>query len=255
MICFNIQNIGKINKLFGPTEGDNVVIYAAHTLRDIGQRERYIFAHIYSNLLGLIVKNRSEEYIQEQIAELTKLIEGYSDSFKILTSFGVYHISDKKQPITQMINACMLAQRFVKDPEKCNYVFYTEELESDLNQNKKIIVNNSVSVALKIAVTAICLVNFNVYGAGYGMIAFSAVGVILNARDFYILSGKNLKLVKNVSTIAAINVIMFLLAWAFDIYIKNPILSLATGFVVASFAYVVAAAFSGVFDGDELRVE
>lgn len=137
MICFNIQNIGKINKLFGPTEGDNVVIYAAHTLRDIGQRERYIFAHIYSNLLGLIVKNRSEEYIQEQIAELTKLIEGYSDSFKILTSFGVYHISDKKQPITQMINACMLAQRFVKDPEKCNYVFYTEELESDLSQNKK----------------------------------------------------------------------------------------------------------------------
>ena len=38
----------------------------------------------------------------------------------------------------------------------------------------------------------------------------------------------------------------------FDIYIKNPILSLASGFVVASFAYVVAAAFSGVFDGDEL---
>lgn len=57
---------------------------------------------------------------------------------------------------------------------------------------------------------------------------------------------------KNVSTIAVINVIMFLLAWAFDIYIKNPILSLATGFVVASFAYVVAAAFSGVFDEDEL---
>ena len=121
-----------------------------------------------------------------------------------------------------------------------------------IDKTKKIIVNNSFSVALKIAVTAICLQNFNVYGAGYGMIAFSAVGVILNARDFYILSGKNLKLVKNVSTIAAINVIMFLLAWAFDIYIKNPILSLATGFVVASFAYVVAAAFSGVFDGDEL---
>lgn len=121
-----------------------------------------------------------------------------------------------------------------------------------IDKTKKIIVNNSFSVALKIAVTAICLSYFNVYGAGYGMIAFSAVGVILNARDFYILSGKNLKLVKNVSTIAAINVIMFLIAWAFDIYIKNPILSLATGFVVASFAYVVAAAFSGVFDGDEL---
>lgn len=137
MICFNIQNIGKINKLFGPTEGDNVVIHAAHTLRDIGQRERHIFAHIYSNLLGIIVKNRSEEYIKEQIAELTRLIAAYNESFKVLTSFGVYHISDKTQPITQMINACMLAQRFVKNPEKCNYVFYTEELEADLTQNKQ----------------------------------------------------------------------------------------------------------------------
>lgn len=137
MICFNIQNIGKINQLFGPTEGDNVVIHAAHTLRDIGQRERFIFAHIYSNLLGMIVKNSSEEYIKGLIAELTKLMEAYSDSFKVLTSFGVYHITDKKQPITQMINACMLAQRFVKDPEKCNFVFYTEELEADLSQNKK----------------------------------------------------------------------------------------------------------------------
>ena len=137
MICLNIQNIGKINQLFGPTEGDNVVIHAAHTLRDIGQRERFIFAHIYSNLLGMIVKNSSEEYIKGLIAELTKLMEAYSDSFKVLTSFGVYHITDKKQPITQMINACMLAQRFVKDPEKCNFVFYTEELEADLSQNKK----------------------------------------------------------------------------------------------------------------------
>lgn len=137
MICFNIQNIGKINQLFGPTEGDNVVIHAAHALRDIGQRERHLFAHIYSNLFGLIVKDRADDYIKEQIAKLTQMIESYSDSFQVLTSFGVYHIADTMQPINQMINACMLAQKFVKDPEKCNYVFYTNELETDLTQNKK----------------------------------------------------------------------------------------------------------------------
>ena len=121
-----------------------------------------------------------------------------------------------------------------------------------IDKTKKIIVNNSFSVALKISVTAICLIYFGVYGAAYGAIAFSAVGVVLNARDFYALSGKNLKLVKNVSTIAVINAIMFLLAWAFDIYIKNPILSLAIGGAVVFSAYVVAAAIAGVFDGDEL---
>ena len=44
LIAFNIQNIGKINQLFGPTEGDNVVLHAARTLRKVGQRERHLFA-------------------------------------------------------------------------------------------------------------------------------------------------------------------------------------------------------------------
>lgn len=137
MIAFNIQNIGKINQLFGPTEGDNVVIHAARSLRDIGQRERHLFAHIYSNLFGMIVKEQSEEYILSQISELTRLLQNYSENFTVLSSFGIYHITDKTQPVMKMVNACMLAQKFVKDPEKCNYVFYTEELEANFIQNKQ----------------------------------------------------------------------------------------------------------------------
>lgn len=31
----------------------------------------------------------------------------------------------------------MLAQKFVKNPDECNYVFYTEELEADFRENKR----------------------------------------------------------------------------------------------------------------------
>lgn len=137
LIAFSIQNIGKINQLFGPTEGDNVVLYAARSLRKIGQRERHLFAHIYSNLFGMIVKERSEEYILKQIEELTDMLQEYSDNYTVLSSFGIYNISNVNQPVMEMVNACMLAQRFVKDPEKCNYVFYTEELEANFRQNKQ----------------------------------------------------------------------------------------------------------------------
>lgn len=137
LIAFNIQNIGKINQLFGPTEGDNVVLHAARTLRKVGQRERHLFAQIYSNLFGMIVKEKSEEYILNQVTELTNLLQDYSENFTVLSSFGIYHITNTSQPIMEMVNACMLAQKFVKDPEKCNYVFYSEELEANFKQNKQ----------------------------------------------------------------------------------------------------------------------
>lgn len=137
MIAFNIQNIGKINQLFGPTEGDNVVLHAARSLRKIGQRERHLFAQIYSNLFGMIVKEKSEEYIISQITELTDLLQSYSENFTVLSSFGIYHITNTYQPIMEMVNSCMLAQKFVKEPEKCNYVFYSEELEANFKQNKQ----------------------------------------------------------------------------------------------------------------------
>lgn len=137
LIAFNIQNIGKINQLFGPTEGDNVVLHAARCLRKVGQKEHHLFAQIYSNLFGMIVKEKSEEYILSQIAELTGLLQDYSENFSVLSSFGIYHITDTSQPVMDMVNACMLAQKFVKDPEKCNYVFYSEELEANFKQNKQ----------------------------------------------------------------------------------------------------------------------
>ena len=135
LVAFNIQNIGKINQLFGPTEGDNVVLHAARSLRKVGQKDHHLFAHIYSNLFGMIMKEKSEEYILSQIAELTGLLQDYSENFNVLSSFGIYHIIDTNQPIMEMVNACMLAQKFVKDPEKCNYVIYSEELESNFKQN------------------------------------------------------------------------------------------------------------------------
>lgn len=137
LIAFNIQNIGKINQLFGPTEGDNVVLYAAHTLRDIGQRKRYVFAHVYSNLFCIMLKGQSRDYILEQVGELTRLLQSYNENYTVLSSFGIYYVRDTRQPILEMINACMLAQKFVKDPEICNYVFYSEELEANFSQNKR----------------------------------------------------------------------------------------------------------------------
>lgn len=137
LIAFNIQNIGKINQLFGPTEGDKVVIHAANVLKAVGEREGFLHAQVYSNLFCMIVPLAPNEDLFKYVQELTDLLLGYTENFSVLSSFGIYEIKDFKKPLTEMINACMLAQKFVKDPEICNYIIYSEEMEAKFLQNKK----------------------------------------------------------------------------------------------------------------------
>ena len=137
IIAFNIMNIGKINQLFGPTEGDNVILHAAKVLENVAQRRHHLHAHIYSNLFGIMIKEEPDEIVMEQINLITKGLKEYNENVQIDAAFGIYQTTNTDQPVMEMVNACMLAQKFVKDVNECNYVFYTSELEADFKRNKK----------------------------------------------------------------------------------------------------------------------
>lgn len=49
LVAFSIKNIGKINKLFGPTEGDKAVYFTAQELKRTPFWSKYVYAQIYSN--------------------------------------------------------------------------------------------------------------------------------------------------------------------------------------------------------------
>ena len=137
IVAFNIMNIGKINQLFGPTEGDNVILYAAEVLKEVARRRHHLHAQIYSNLFGLMIKEEPDEIVMEQIQAITKKLKEYNENVQIESAFGIYQTTNTDQPVMEMVNACMLAQKFVKNPDECNYVFYTEELEADFRENKR----------------------------------------------------------------------------------------------------------------------
>ncbi len=137
MITFCISNMVSVNKLFGSGEGDKAVVYTASNLRYIGQRKRFLFAHLYSNLFGLVMDTQSETAIFEVINEITAVMENYTDSFSLEPSFGIYEIADKKEPVLDMINHTMLAQNLIRSGKETNYMFYTEELDQQFRENKK----------------------------------------------------------------------------------------------------------------------
>lgn len=146
LIGFSISNMGEINRLYGPTEGDKAVLFAAGILKDITSLP-YLYAHVQSNLFGLLLHNYSRKSVLSLIEDLSAKLSSYSKSFAITAVFGIYEITDRSMPINDMLNCASLAQKEVKEPEKVNYAFFTENLHKELIENK--IMSQEMETALE----------------------------------------------------------------------------------------------------------
>lgn len=134
LVAFNICNIGKINQLFGPTEGDRVVYFTAQTLKDIAYR--HIYAQIYSNLFCILFTNCDETYVTDTIQKIHTRLLTHDDNVQIKTAFGIYKVKDTSENIMEMINYASLAQKFVKESDELCYKFFTSELNETFLNNK-----------------------------------------------------------------------------------------------------------------------
>lgn len=137
LITFNISNMVSVNKLFGSSEGDRAIVYTATKLRELGRRKQFLYAHLYSNLFGIITSTHDEEHILEIVDAMTSVMLNYTESFSLEPSFGIYRITDFKVPVLDMINHTMLAQNLNKNNKDCNYKFYTAELDQQFRENKR----------------------------------------------------------------------------------------------------------------------
>lgn len=135
LVAFNILNIGKINQLFGPTEGDNAVYFTAQALRKATGRQ--IYAQVYSNLFCILFQDEPDEAILTWIQSLTDTLLHYNDNISILPAFGIYHIPDNTVKVMDMINQANLALKFVKEQDEQNYRFFTEELNEQFLTNRR----------------------------------------------------------------------------------------------------------------------
>ena len=136
LVAFNIINIGKINQLFGPTEGDNVIYFTAQALSRIVTNRR-IYAQVYSNLFCILFKDEPDCDIIQLINKISVTLHNYNENVNIQPAFGIYHITDISMRVMDMVNCATLAQKFVTEKDTCNYKFFTKELNADFQNNKK----------------------------------------------------------------------------------------------------------------------
>lgn len=71
LLTFNIMNIGKINQLFGPTEGDKAVYFTAQTLKK-ALKGTNIYAQVQFNLFCLLLKIKQKQMFWSWYTNLPK---------------------------------------------------------------------------------------------------------------------------------------------------------------------------------------
>ncbi|MBE5884263.1 MAG: EAL domain-containing protein [Lachnospiraceae bacterium] len=136
LIGFDISNIGKVNQMFGPAEGDRLIRYVAQRLK-INSMRGSIYAIVQSNLFATLVPTQKEAEILSWVERMTNDIAGSSDVFEVELRFGIYKVEDRTEKISEMLSRMVLAQRSVSEDNKVNYVFFGEELSQQYEENRR----------------------------------------------------------------------------------------------------------------------
>ena len=138
MVGFSISNMGKINQIFGPSEGDKVMIYTADILR-FSVPNNAVYAHVNSNLFGILFRDVTEDAILKSIDKITQKLANYSPTFAVTASFGIYPVNQKNSSdsLMDIMNCTLLAQKAITDPKHQNYAYFTEALNDTYNENRQ----------------------------------------------------------------------------------------------------------------------
>lgn len=136
MIGFQISNIGVVNQMFGPTEGDRLVRYTASRLKELA-KSGSVYAIVQSNSFAIMLRTQDDNEILSWVKDMTADIEGCTDLFKVKLNFGIYKITNKSEKISEMLSRMVLAQRSRAKDGKQNYVFFDEEMNRKYLENQK----------------------------------------------------------------------------------------------------------------------
>lgn len=134
LIGFGIANIGTVNRLYGPAEGDRLVRYVADLLKQ--DYKSMNCALVQSNMFSILMETHEDEKILEVVDRLSREVQGFSDMFPVELRFGIYKLEDKQERISEMLSRMVLAQRSAGKDAK-NYAYFDEELNLQYEENKK----------------------------------------------------------------------------------------------------------------------
>ncbi|WP_294448671.1 EAL domain-containing protein [uncultured Ruminococcus sp.] len=144
----DIDRFKLINSFFGNVGGDKLIKYMAKHIRDFAKTtECCTFGRIDADVFGIFTPYQGKEHTIEQIEQAVSRMKALTPNYNIMLVYGVYIVTDRELPISQMCDRAALAAKTVKGHYMKNYAFYDDKMRLSLENEQNII--NEMSDALE----------------------------------------------------------------------------------------------------------
>lgn len=113
IIFFNVESFKVVNELFGVKEGDRLIVFLAHIIREWSNGLGGVCARFEADHFVVCVED-NDAYPKEITERLKKAMGNYSIEMNIDVSCGVYHVHDLSVDVNIMCDRARLAVNSIK---------------------------------------------------------------------------------------------------------------------------------------------
>ncbi|MBR3600424.1 MAG: bifunctional diguanylate cyclase/phosphodiesterase, partial [Lachnospiraceae bacterium] len=137
LCCFDVLKFKAINDLFGPSEGDRLLIYIANVLKN-NLNSDDIACHPGSDRFIYFTRSKGAELVN-LISKIHSDISAFDIPFEIACNTGVYVTTGNGLSVDSMLDRAVLAQSAIKGSYTIKHNFYTEELRNTMLGEQEIV--------------------------------------------------------------------------------------------------------------------
>lgn len=137
LICSDIEKFKLINDMFGFAEGDRILCEVALAMRNLFGSDSSC-ARIGPDTFAALVEHR-DEFCEEDCIKSVNCINSLPIPTSISLKFGVYSITDKAMPVTQMCDRAVLAVQSIKNKYGETLAVYDDSIRLKLIMEQMLI--------------------------------------------------------------------------------------------------------------------
>ncbi|WP_458862641.1 two-component system response regulator [Acidaminobacterium chupaoyuni] len=139
MVRVDIDRFQTYNSFWGEEEGDKLLRFMADWIRQIaGRCKKCVYGRINADAFCLCVPNR-EEVIRAEARRAFEALADYNKEYRLVPSFGVYEIHDKKEKPQKMYELATLAAHDCKGSYLEYISYYKPEMSKRILENQWIV--------------------------------------------------------------------------------------------------------------------
>ena len=150
IFCMNIERFKVVNDLYGGTQGDLLLQFAAEKLRELAEQSGGLAGRLVADIFACCYPCEGNENLSyKEVANvITSALKDSPLDMEIVAALGFYPVQPNSTvPVSIMCDRAMLALVSVKSNYLRNYAVYKEELRENLLSQQEIV--NDMEQALE----------------------------------------------------------------------------------------------------------